>query len=108
MENQDQPGFHTRVYHGATPETNNTFHYFWSISNGFRTDDPQATEELYQEIYPTFLEDKEIMEVQQARLELDPERELVVIPADKALTHARRAIRRLIKEESDAMAAAAE
>ena len=99
MENQDQPGFHTRVYHGATPETNNTFHYFWSISNGFRTDDPQATEELYQEIYPTFLEDKEIMEVQQTRLELDPERELVIIPADKALTHARRAIRRLIEEE---------
>ena len=108
MENQNQPGFHTRVFHGATPETQNTFHYFWSISNGFRTDDPMATKELYNEIYPTFLEDKEIMEVQQARLELDPERELVVIPADKALTHARRAIRRLIEEERAELTTAAE
>ena len=107
-ENQDQPSFHTRVFHSATPETENTFHYFWSISNGFRTDEPKATEELYKEIYPTFLEDKEIMEVQQARLELDPGRELVVIPADKALTHARRAIRRLIDGDRAEQPTAAE
>ena len=48
------------------------------------------------------------MEVQQARLELDPERELVVIPADKALTHARRAIRRLIDGDRVEQPAAAE
>ena len=48
------------------------------------------------------------MEAQQARLELDPERELVVIPADIALTHARRAIRRLIDRDRAEQPAAAE
>ena len=108
QENQDQAGFHTRVFHSATPETKSTFHYFWSISNGFRTDDPEATEELYKEIYPTFLEDKEIMEVQQERLELNPSREFVVIPADKALTYARRAISCLIEKEQTGLKSAAE
>ena len=48
------------------------------------------------------------MEVQQARLELDPERELVVIHADKALPHARRAIRRLSDGDRVGQPAAAE
>ena len=65
-------------------------------------------EELYKEIYPTFLEDKEIMEVQQERLELDPSRDFVVISADKALTYARRAIGRLIEKEHSGLKIAAE
>ncbi|MGE0748484.1 MAG: Rieske 2Fe-2S domain-containing protein, partial [Rhodospirillales bacterium] len=68
MENREQDGFHLRLYHGATPETDTTFHYFWSTANGYRQDDPQATQDMYDEIYPTFIEDKEIMEVQQARI----------------------------------------
>jgi hypothetical protein len=48
------------------------------------------------------------MEVQQARIDLDPDRPLVTLPSDKALTHARSAIRRLIAEEQAEMAQAAE
>lgn len=98
-ENQDQDGFHIRLFHSATPETDKSFHYFWSTANGYRTDDPQATQDFYDEVYPTFIEDKMIMEAQQARLDLDPERELVSIRADKALILARKAIRRLIQCE---------
>ena len=107
-QNQDQPGFHLRLFHSATPETETTFHYFFSSANGYKQDEPEATEVLWSEIYPTFLEDKVIMEVQQARIDLDPERKLVVIPSDKALTHARTAIRRLIAEERAELAQAAE
>ena len=107
-ENQDQPGFHLRLFHSATPETDTTFHYFWSAANGYQQDDPKATDVLYSEIAPTFLEDREIMEVQQARIDLDPDRPLVTIPSDKALTHARSAIRRLIAEEQAELAQAAE
>ena len=99
QENQDQDGFHIRLFHSATPETETSFHYFWSTANGYRTDDPQATQDFYDEVYPTFLEDKVIMEAQQERLNLDPERELVAIRADRALILARRAIRRLIEAE---------
>ncbi|MBM3485919.1 MAG: aromatic ring-hydroxylating dioxygenase subunit alpha [Alphaproteobacteria bacterium] len=106
--NRDQDGFHLRLYHGATPETENTFFYFWSTANGYRQDDPQATEDMYNEIYPTFLEDKEIMEVQHARVILNPERALVPIRADGALTLARRALRRMYDDEQAQLGQAAE
>ena len=59
-EDRDQEGFHLRLLHAATPETDTTFHYFWSTANGYRQNDPAATEEMYSEIYPTFIEDKVI------------------------------------------------
>lgn len=108
QENRDQYGFHLRILHAATPETDTTFHYFWSTSNGYRQDDPQATEDMYQEIYPTFIEDKVIMEAQQARIDLDPERDLVEIHADGALALARIALDKMIAEDQAQMAKAAE
>jgi phenylpropionate dioxygenase-like ring-hydroxylating dioxygenase large terminal subunit len=105
-ENQDQPGLHFRILHHATPETETSFHYFWSVANGYRQDDPAATQQLYDESYPTFLEDKAIMEVQQDRLDRDPDRRLVSIRADKALYLARQALHRMIAEERSEAAAA--
>ena len=107
QEDRNKTGFHLRLLHGATPETETSFHYFWSSANGYRQDDPQATQEMYDEIYPTFIEDKEIMEAQQARVNLDPERALVGIHADSALSLARLSLDKLI-EEDRMMAMAAE
>ena len=107
-ENRDQEGIHMRLLHGATPETETTFHYFWSAANGYRQDDPQATQDLYDEIYPTFIEDKEIMEAQQERINEDPNRMLVGIGADQALSYARVALRRMIDAENAMTAVAAE
>ena len=71
--NRDQPGgFSLRLYHGATPETENSCFYFWTPANGYRQDEPEATEGLYQEIADTFLEDLDFLEAQQAALEADP------------------------------------
>ncbi len=107
-ENRDQDGFHLRILHAATPETDTTFHYFWSTSNGYRQNDPQATEDMYQEIYPTFIEDKVIMEAQQQRIDLDPERDLVEIRADSALALARIALDKIVAEDQAIVAQAAE
>ncbi len=107
-EDRNRKGFHLRLLHGATPETPTSFHYFWSTANGYRQDDPQATQEMYDEIYPTFIEDKVIMEAQQARVNLDPERELVGIHADSALSLARLSLDRMIEEDRNAVAMAAE
>ena len=49
-------------------ETETSCFYFWSCANGYRQNEPEATEQLYQEIAPTFVEDKEMVEAQQARL----------------------------------------
>jgi vanillate O-demethylase monooxygenase subunit len=107
-ENREQDGFHIRLFHGATPETETTFHYFWSTANGYRQDDPQATQEMYDEVYPTFLEDKTIMEVQQERINLDPARSLLAIRADGALALARKVMRHKMQTEPIKAAQAAE
>ena len=107
-ENRDQDGFHLLLYHGITPETENTSFYFWSAANGYRQDDPTATDELYTEVYPTFVEDVVIMEGQQQRLDADPDRPLLAIKADNALTHARRAFQKALDEERASMPQAAE
>lgn len=90
-ENRRQPGVHIHQFHAITPETETTSHYLWSTGIGYRQDDPQAIEDMYNDTYPTFLEDVAILGHQQARIDLDPERPLVNIKADHALQHARRA-----------------
>lgn len=107
-ENREQDGFHLRIYHGMTPQTEGSCYYFWSTANGYRQDDPQATEDMYNDIYPTFVEDISILEGQQARVAVDPNRPLVAIKADVALTHARRAMRAALEAERSQRAQAAE
>ena len=99
MENRDQAGLHLRLLHSATPETETTFHYFWSVANGYRQDDPAATQEIYNDNYTTFIEDKTIMEAQQERIDLDPTRPLVEIHADSALSLARISLGEMIEAE---------
>ena len=98
-QNRKQPGLHLQNLHHTTPETESSFHCFFSISNGYRQDDPEATEQMFNETVPTFLEDKAIMEGQQKRMDQDPERDLVPIVGDKALFTARRALKKLVELE---------
>jgi phenylpropionate dioxygenase-like ring-hydroxylating dioxygenase large terminal subunit len=99
QENRDQPGLHFQLLHHATPETETSFHYFFSVANGYRQNEPGATQQLFEESYPTFQEDRVIMELQQQRIDQNPERELVAIPSDKALFAARRALKKLLAAE---------
>ena len=95
-----------RRYHEITPETERSSHYLGSVGIGYRKDEPQAIEDMYNETYPTFLEDVAIMGNQQARIDLDPERPLVNIKADNALMHARRAFNAAYEAEQTAIRAA--
>ena len=85
-----------------TPETGTSCFYFWSAANGYRQNDPEATEQLYREIAPTFLEDKEMVEAQQRR---HGEQGLVDIASDANRMHMRRPVERLIVTEQSALAA---
>ena len=66
---RDDFRFQFRLFHGLTPETETSCFYFWSAANGYRQNEPEATEQLYREIAPTFVEDKDMVEAQQARLD---------------------------------------
>jgi hypothetical protein len=63
---------------------------------------------MYDEIYPTFIEDKIIMEAQQDRINLNPDRDLVEIHADGALSLARLSLDKIIEQDVAQMAQAAE
>lgn len=109
QENQDQDDcFKIRLYHGVTPKTENTCYYWWSVANGYRQEDPSAKQELYDEIAPTFLEDKQILEAQQRNIDREPNRPLLVRQHDEATALARRAMERLVKQDETAVVAAAE
>jgi len=104
-EGSREGGFQFRLFHGLTPETETSCFYFWSCANGYRQNEPEATEQLYREIAPTFVEDKEMVEMQQARLGEFGEQGLVNIVSDANRVVMRRHIDRLIAQERDALAA---
>jgi len=97
--------FQFRLFHGLTPETETSCYYFWSVANGYRQNEPEATEQLYREIAPTFVEDKDMVEAQQRRLDEFDEAGLVDIASDANRMHMRRMVERLIAEEQPALAA---
>jgi len=103
--NTDRSKLQFRLFHGLTPETETTCFYFWSAANGFRQDDPAATEMLFQQTGAAFLEDKTVVEAQQARLTELGQSNLVDIVSDAVRLHMRRTMDRLIAEEAQALAA---
>ncbi len=94
-----------RLFHGLTPETDTTCFYFWSTANGFRPNDPAATDSLFSEIAGAFNEDRVVVEAQQARLSELGEAALVDIATDAARMHMRRTVDRLLAEETQGLAA---
>jgi len=98
-------GFQFRLFHGLTPETETSCFYFWSCANGYRQNEPEATEQLYREIAPTFVEDKEMVEAQQARLDELGEQGLVNIVSDANRAIMRRFIDQRLAQENGALAA---
>jgi len=94
-----------RLFHGLTPETDTTCFYFWSTANGFRPNDPAATEQLFHEIGTAIREDLIVVEGQQARLSELGEDTLVDIAADAARLHMRRTMERMLADDAPALAA---
>lgn len=94
-----------RLFHALTPETETSCFYFWSALNGFRPEDPAATDMLFAEIAGAFNEDRAVVEAQQARLDELGEAALVDIRTDAARLHMRRTMERLAAEEQQALAA---
>ena len=76
------------------------------MANGYRQNEPEATEQLYREIAPTFVEDRVMVEAQQASLSEFGEEGLVDIASDATRMQMQRIIERLIAEERAASATA--
>ncbi len=98
--NVDNSKLQFRLFHGLTPETDTSCFYFWSAANGFRQDDPAATEQFFAQVAAAFLEDKTVVEGQHARMAELGEAGLVDIATDAARLHMRRTVERLLAEEA--------
>jgi phenylpropionate dioxygenase-like ring-hydroxylating dioxygenase large terminal subunit len=96
--NQDG-GFSLRIFHGLTPETETSSFYFWSAANGYRQNEPEATEHLFREVSTAFNEDRAVIEEQQARLSETGEVGLINIRNDAARVHMRRIVQRMLEAE---------
>jgi len=97
--------FKFRLFHGLTPETETSCFYFWSAANGYRQNEPAATELLYGQIAVAFLEDQAMVEAQQARLGEFGEGGLVDIASDATRMTMRRHVDRMIAAERQLQAA---
>lgn len=97
--------FKFRLFHGLTPETESSCFYFWSAANGYRQDEPEATELLFDQIASAFLEDAAMVQAQQERLGEFGESGLIDIASDATRMTMRRQVDRMIAAEQQAQAA---
>ncbi len=86
------PRFDMRIFHSATPATDSSCYYFWSVQNGHDVGDPTATDKIYAQIESAIVEDKLFIEAQQLRVDELGEERLFDNAADAARIMARRAV----------------
>jgi nitrite reductase/ring-hydroxylating ferredoxin subunit len=86
------PRFDMRIFHSATPATDDSCYYFYSVANGHATDDPRATQVIFEQVGAAIVEDKLFIEAQQARIDELGEARLFATAADAARLMARRAV----------------
>lgn len=92
-------GFHMRGFHGITPETADTCHYFWSMATNRHPEMPETLDTVVEQTRLTFDEDRAIIEAQFGNMrrfgESDPKG--VDIHVDAAPNRARRIVASLLE-----------
>jgi phenylpropionate dioxygenase-like ring-hydroxylating dioxygenase large terminal subunit len=104
-QNRDQEGgLSLRLFHHATPESDGSFHYFFSVAAKGVAADLAPGKAFFNDILEAFLEDKEYIEAQQAAAAKDPDRPLILRQHDKAVAYSRQALHQMA--DADLQAAA--
>lgn len=86
--------------HIITPETETSTHYFFNFCRDYKLDDPEVTQQLYDGAKLTFMEDVDILEKQQARMNQMPDAPRVDVNIDNGPMQSRRVLAELIAEEA--------
>ncbi|MNR29246.1 Toluene-4-sulfonate monooxygenase system iron-sulfur subunit TsaM1 [compost metagenome] len=95
LENPNRGGFHMRGFHGVTPETETTSHYFWSIATNPAHDHEVIKTKVVEQTVLTFDEDKKVIESQYANTRRFGEGAMVDLHIDVGANRARRIINQL-------------
>lgn len=98
-EGRREHGFSMFGFHGITPETETTTHYFWSMATNILTDG--IPDEVFEQTARTFAEDMEVLELQQARMLAMPDLPMIDIASDVGGRHTRQFIARCLAREEE-------
>jgi len=92
-----------RPIHIITPETDHTSHYIWGVARDFRLDEEGFDEGIYGQIQQTFSEDREILALQDQRMQAEgmPKLPQVAVKVDSGPVQGRRLLEAMIKREAD-------
>lgn len=88
-------GFHMRGFHGVTPETETTSHYFWTMATNPVSDPEAVKAKVIEQTILTFDEDKLVIEAQYRNMCRFGQQPVVDIHVDVGANRARRIIERL-------------
>jgi vanillate O-demethylase monooxygenase subunit len=90
-----------RNLNAITPETDKTTHYFWAQAHDFRLDEPWITDLLVANIHEAFLEDLEIIGLQQINIDSGTTQPRIDINHDGGGLQAIRTLEAMIDAEND-------
>ena len=100
LDDAERPGLHIRGFHGVTPETATSSHYFWTVATNPHPDFAGAAGKLIQDVSATFDEDKQIIEAQWMNQRRFPNRHNVDIHIDVGPNRARRIVDELAAQSA--------
>ncbi|VVM93806.1 Toluene-4-sulfonate monooxygenase system iron-sulfur subunit TsaM1 [Pseudomonas fluorescens] len=95
LHNPDRGGFHMRGFHGVTPETETSSHYFWTMATNPESDPEAVKARVIEQTMLTFDEDKLVIEAQYQNMCRFGTRPMIDIHVDVGANRARRIIERL-------------
>jgi vanillate O-demethylase monooxygenase subunit len=98
-------GITGHIINTVTPETN---HSVWSFSNfvrNYRIEDQRLTHQIAEGTLAILMEDKHILEIQQAYMDENPDREFKNLSIDAGSVRVRRILLRMIAAEEQAASA---
>lgn len=92
-----------RPIHLITPETDHSSHYIWGLARNFRLDEDELTEGIYTATQHTFSEDRELLEIQDRRMQAEgmPKLPQMAVKVDSGPVQGRRLLEAMIKREAD-------
>lgn len=101
IDDPERGGFHLRGFHGITPETQDSCHYFWSMATNKHPDMPENLEKVISEIVYTFDEDRVVIQAQyQNMVDFGERNSWMDIHVDVGANRARRIVDQLITKSA--------
>lgn len=98
IDDPHRGGFHMRGFHGITPETETTAHYFWSIASNKHPDMPENIDTVVAQTKYTFDEDRVVIEAQYRNMKtFGSQAAWTDIHVDAGANRARRIVAKLLE-----------